>query len=791
MALGPFDHVTAGSLEEAGSLLRAHGARSAVIAGGTDLLGGMKDRVHPEPPQLLVDIKPSGAAGVRVEGSTIRIGALTTLAEVADDEVVKARIPLLAQAALAVGSPQIRNMATVGGNICQEPRCWYYRAPDDAFHCLRKGGARCPALLGDHRYHSIFGAARVALAPCAGSCPAHVDIPGYLALVREGDWRSAARLLLERNPMPAVTGRVCPHFCELDCARCELDGAVATRAVERHLGDFVLRDPAAFFEPPAELTGRRVAVVGSGPAGLAAAYYLRRLGHGVTVFDRLDRPGGMLAHAIPRYRLPEAVVREQVESLERMGVELLLGVTVDPEALAGLRRDFDAVFLATGAWRDKTLAVEGAEHLRSGLELLTGVRNGLRRAPGDEVLVIGGGGVAVDVAVSARRLGARRVTIACLEAREAMPAPADEVDQALSEGVELLASWGPRRVQTAEAGVLGVELVRCSSVLDAGGHFEPTFDPATTRTVEADCVLVAIGQEPDLAFAGSLVETQGGRIAVDEEGAAGVPGLFAGGDAVSGPASVVEAVAAGRRAAIAIDRYLQAGAPVAAQDRAGAPPPLVEIPQGALSEMPRVPLVAAEPSARDIESEDVVTLEVPEAAAEARRCLNCACVAVNASDLAPALVALGARVRTTRREVGAEALFAAGVLRTTALDPDELVAEVLIPLPRATGVQSYRKFRVRQSIDFPVVSVASVLSLEEGLIEEARVVLGAVAPVPIRAREVERFLAGRQPDEQSAEQAGAIAVRTAFPLPRNGYKVQVVRALLRQAVLAAAPGPVP
>lgn len=183
MTLPPFTHVTVDSLEEAAVALGGQNAR--VIAGGTDLLGTLKDRVHPEHPALLIDIKQSvGGSHVSLDETSIRIGALTTLSEVADHELVNAKIPLLAQAALAVASPQIRNMATVGGNICQEPRCWYYRAPDNAFHCLRKGGTKCGALLGDNRYHSIFGGVQVSAPPCGGSCPARIDIPAYLELIR-------------------------------------------------------------------------------------------------------------------------------------------------------------------------------------------------------------------------------------------------------------------------------------------------------------------------------------------------------------------------------------------------------------------------------------------------------------------------------------------------------------------------------------------------------------------------------------------------------------------------------
>ncbi len=790
MTMAHFEHASVTSLDELAASRSLNGPRSAVIAGGTDLLGILKDRVHPEHPQLLIDIKPIDEMHyVRVDDAQIRIGALSTLAEIANDEIVNAHIPLLSQAARAVGSPQIRNMATVGGNICQEPRCWYYRAPNNTFDCLRKGGAECPALLGDNRYHSIFGSARPTLAPCVASCPAQIDIPGYLGLIRAGDWQSAARLLLERNPIPAVTGRICPHFCEDSCNRLEIDDAVATREIERHLGDRVLEDIASFFEAPKVLTDKKVAIVGSGPAGLSAAYYLRKSGHAVSIFDSFSAPGGMLRFAIPRYRLPLSVVERQIEAFRHMGIEFVSNQAVDESVLARLRSEFDATFLATGAWRDKSLGIEGAEHLESGLQFLIDIQNGLHEQPGETVVVIGGGGVAVDVAVSARRLGARTVTMVCLEARDVMPALPEEIDHALEEGVKILPSWGPKRLVMSGDNVAGMELVRCTSAFDAAGHFNPSFDDNTTLVLDADCILLGIGQEPDLAYLDSVGLRDRSRISAAPSGATSLPGVFAGGDAVSGPASVVEALAGGRQAALAIDAYLRGSTHHEVVDGGVQLPSLLKVRAAALSVIPPVPVSIASPLERDLGSEDVQTLDFASVLEEAGRCLDCACIAVNASDLAPALVALGARMRTTKRVIEAERFFSAGVMSTTVLDSNEVVLEVEIPLPEAPSIQRYRKFRNRNSIDFPIVSVASILSLDGATIAKASVVLGAVAPVPLRAQDVERFLVGRQPNEESAQAAAALALRTTSLLAKNAFKAQILSALMREAVLEVADAP--
>ena len=784
-----FRHHNAASLTEAATLLAESQGQAQAYAGGTDLLGTLKDEIHANYPRTLINLTSiPGLREIREDGRHLHVGANVTLAELERHPLIRQKYALLAEAAQAVAAPQLRTMGTVAGNICQEPRCWYYRHPDNLFACTRKGGRFCNAQLGENRFHSIFGSARVGTRPCTVACPGGVHIPEYMEMVRAGDLDAAAATLLQNNPLPAVTGRVCPHFCEGECNRGEFDSPVSVRAVERHLGDRVLADAARFLKPPAEEKGRKVAVVGSGPAGLTAAVYLRRAGYGVTVLEKQPQAGGMLRYGIPSYRLPPEILDRQIAALEGMGVEIRTGVAVgeDP-SLAALRAEYAAVFVAPGAWGQATLELPGAEQLVPGLDLLVELKSGGSPAVGRRVLVIGGGNVAVDVAVAARRLGAAEVTMVCLESREEMPARPDEVEQAEEEGIRVLPSFGPAAVLTDEDGALrGLELRRCLSVFDAEGRFAPAFDEAARVVEEADQVFLAIGQRVALGrLADGGLGTAGGRIlAGPADGATTLAGVFAGGDAVSGPASVIEALAAGRRAAAAIDRYLTDGAaaPTAAAEE---PVALQRFDRAALALSGRAEAQLLPPAERRLRVEDTPQgLAEEEVAAEAARCLNCGCVAVTPSDLAPALLALQAEVVTTRRVIPAQAFFAAGVGCSTVLARDELVTEIRIPLPPAGTVGTYRKFRLRNAIDFPILGVACQAQLREGRVKAATVALGAVAPVPLRAGVVEAYLAGKVITEEVAREAGRLAAAECLPLEQNAYKVRVLEGMVAKTVLA-------
>jgi NADPH-dependent glutamate synthase beta subunit-like oxidoreductase/CO/xanthine dehydrogenase FAD-binding subunit len=786
MTLQPFKYVPADSLHTAETLLREHGDKAAVIAGGTDLLGGLKDAIHDAYPELLIGLKPlADLRYVRVEPAGVRIGALTTLDEVARNPTIRQAYPLLAEAARSVASPQIRNVATIAGNICQEPRCWYYRYPDNTFDCLRKGGRTCDALFGENRYHSIYGAMCVSAAPCVLGCPIHNDIPTYMEQIRAGRVAEASEVLLRTNPLAAITGRVCAHYCEPDCNRYGYDEPVSIRGVERFLGDYALDHAGDVYTPPATESGKSVGVVGAGPAGLTAAYFLRKAGHDVTVYDRMPEAGGMLTYSIPAYRLPKAVVKAQVRALAGMGIRFELGAGVggDGRSLQDLRAHHDSVFLATGLWQGKSLRMERGELLDNGLEFLINVQRGVPQTVGERVLVIGGGSVAADVAITARRLGARQVTMACLECEEEMPAVPEDVEQVLEEGLRIMNSWGPHRILEQDGRLVGMEMVRCTSVFDREGRFAPAFDPEVKTIIEADQVLVAIGQSADLSYVGSLIETERGLIVAGREiQATSLEGVFAGGDVTGGSLTVVHAMADGRSAAASIDAFLAGERPGAA--RIPASHVRLVVNPDALASSARVEAPRRAVPQRSLWDEDCATLAQEAMAGETVRCANCGCVAVNASDIAPALIALDARVKTTRRTLAAGELFTAAESRTTVLEPDELIEEIEIPAPPPGSRQHYLKFRTRNAIDFPIVSLAFCAALRDGRFHKPKIVLGAVAPVPLRAYEVEELLEGKEPSEALAVEAGALAVAHAQPLIRNKLKVEVVKALLRKAILA-------
>jgi NADPH-dependent glutamate synthase beta subunit-like oxidoreductase/Pyruvate/2-oxoacid:ferredoxin oxidoreductase delta subunit len=392
--------------------------------------------------------------------------------------------------------------------------------------------------------------------PCTAACPALVPIPRYLHLLAEGRIEEAYAAFTLRNPFPAITGRVCPHDCEAACSRIGRDGAVSIRVLERHLGD---RAGDLGHTIPEKRSGRHVAVVGSGPAGLSAAHYLRREGHAVTVFERRARPGGVLRYGIPDYRLPSDVVDREIERLSDMGVGFSTGVSLgDDVTLADLTSDHDAVFVATGAWQERPMDMPGQDLLIPGLAYLDAVSRGQAALPGRDCAVIGGGNTAMDVARVLRRLGGD-VTLLYRRTAAEMPAIVEEVERAAADGVHFEFLSQPVAAASSAGRVLiTVERMRLGAPDDSGRRRpEPTGE---LSEAVYDAVFTAIGETADVAPFPAELLGEDGWLAAGPSGETGDDRVFVGGDVTTGPATVVEAIAAGRRAAAAIHARLGAGA---------------------------------------------------------------------------------------------------------------------------------------------------------------------------------------------------------------------------------------
>jgi formate dehydrogenase major subunit len=509
------------------------------------------------------------------------------------------------------------------------------------------------------------------LPPCQNKCPSHIDIPGFLKANAEGEWRESTRIFKRTIPFPSILGRVCPAPCEEHCRRDEVDEAIAIRDTHRYAGDQVIAamldedvDPPVPFEvKPA--TGRRVAVIGSGPAGMSAAYYLLIAGHEVTVFERDPAAGGMNRYGIPQYRLPKVEVLEaEYESVWRLGGRLVTN--------QGLGRDFtlddlqnqgyDAVVVAIGCYDTNKLGIPGEDSAEviDGLEYLRTATLGLPYPDhvGKRVVVIGGGFTSMDCSRTSVRQGAGEVTLVYRRDMKDMPA-ANEVHEAIEEGVTTIFQAGPTRVITDDKGnVTGVEFIRMQlGEPDASGRRRPEPAPGTEFTIPCDRVLLAIGQGPEVAWIEQpgnigVEKTKQGRLKADAVtfGTAR-SGVFATGDVRIGSATVVEAIAEGRRCAYAVDAYLQGEdlAQIRTRQQLAEPQPefLSIVPFTSETKEPRYRLTALDP---EIRNKSYLEYEIPytreEAVAESTRCLQCTCEAIGYCDLRRLGIEYGTTLQT-------------------------------------------------------------------------------------------------------------------------------------------------
>lgn len=466
--------------------------------------------------------------------------------------------------------------------------------------------------------------------PCVAHCPAGIDIPRYLAAIAAGQDREALAVIRARVPFPGILGYACFHPCEDACRRGGVDQSVAICELKRYVADAV---PDSRSDQTIEgfNSGKRVAIVGSGPAGSSAAYYLSLLGHSIDMFDRESKPGGMLRYGIPDYRLPPEVLDRDFDILKTLGVSFHMNHGfVGGNWIGELKsQGFDAILLAIGVSASKYLSIENADldGIYPALEFLKSAKVSQAPRLEGQVVVIGGGNVAIDAAMTAGRLGADSVHLVCLESREEMPAHVWEIAQAEEEGIEIHPSRGPARFMSTDRRLSGIELKKCVAVFDTQGRFDPRYDAGETEHIPADSVIVAIGQQADLErlqTGADFLTGQGNTIRIGDDMTVGIEGVFAAGDITRGPSSVVDAIADGRKASEAIDRYLGgAGSVLPDKVEVTSEAPVAHITSDQFL-LPRHAGVIADAHERKSGFRTITaTLTEPEARAEAGRCLRC------------------------------------------------------------------------------------------------------------------------------------------------------------------------
>jgi len=487
---------------------------------------------------------------------------------------------------------------------------------------------KCPAAVCD----------ALMISPCQHTCPVGINIPKYVAHIAAGEYREAIDTIRERNPFPAICGRICHHPCETRCRRGELDDPVAIRELKRFAADWYFEHITEDPEPFPQIKSQRVAVVGAGPTGLSCAYFLAQMGYPVTIFEALPIGGGMLSVAIPDFRLPPEIIQKEIDFIAKKGVEIRYNTPINVNfTVEDLRKNgFNAVFIAAGAQRSQRIGIPGELEdmtgFHYGLRFLRDIKLGRQVKVGHQVAVIGGGNVALDTARSALRLGADEVNIFYRRSREEMPVTEVEYDQAIAEGIKVNFLVSPTRIESENWEVTGLQCIQMSlGEPDESGRRRPIPITGSEFFVAADTVIAAVGQAPDLSFLpadSALERTRWETLVVDSNTlATNISGIFAGGDFVTGPAMVIDAVAAGRRGAIAMDKYLKGDiSRVEMYDRkAGF---IGELPSQEIEEtwerQPRIAAPTLSVKQRKVSFDEVeLAYSEKRAGQEAKRCLRC------------------------------------------------------------------------------------------------------------------------------------------------------------------------
>ena len=484
------------------------------------------------------------------------------------------------------------------------------------------------------RYHRP--PAKIVQPPCENACPAHLDIQNYALMVSRGRFGEAVEKIRRTTPLYGILGRVCNRPCETVCNRGEIDEPVAINDLKRFVGDYELENGGRDVEAAVRTKKETVAVIGSGPAGLTAAYDLVKMGYGVTVFEAMPVAGGWMAAGIPEYRLPRDILETEIDVIRKTGVEIKLNSPVGNDGLSMddlWDQGYKAVFIAAGAHKGAGLGIpnENAQGVVDGASWLKELNMGKQVSVGKKVIVVGGGNVAIDSARSALRLGAQEVTIAYRRSSEEMPAIKDEIKEAEKEGIKFHFLSSPCKILCDDDVCTGVECFAMDlGEPDESGRKAPMYVAGSEFNIEADMIISAVGLTPDLSFlpeATTLQVWQGERLVVDKNMATNTPGIFAGGDVVSGPSSVIEAIAAGKKAAVSVDCYLsgkpypemEPDGPVARLDD-----PVMQFHMREIEKDKRAAMPVLEVNERKSCFKEVHQgLSDDEAVREGRRCLTC------------------------------------------------------------------------------------------------------------------------------------------------------------------------